>query len=277
MSLPGDFFFSLSAPGRPCPLCAELPLTLAGLSLLLQSVTRVLTFCLCVLTSLPGGFFFFPFQLQVALCPLFPPVPSLDRPCTVLHYFSLSHHHQISLYAQPLLPSMSAPSHVKSGPSQLHLSPLLPSCQWGTHISCSCVSTLSLHSGECLSFHPCPCLLLTIDDLWLNSLDSWLSCPSTSPCDILLHTTHITLSILGPLSCVLLCLISVFRRHENTCQVPHRSNLTFIPAPVPIGSASVGDRSLPHCGERAHISCACVTTSLLHSGECLSLFPPPPL
>ena len=135
---------------------------------------------------------------------------------------------------------------------------------------------MSLHSGECLSFHPCPRLLLTIDDLWLNSLDSQLSCPSTSPCDILLCTTCIALSILRPLSRVLSCSISVFCCHENTCQVPHRSNLTFIPAPVPIGSASVGDHSLPHCGEQAHISCAHVTTLLLHSGECLSFFPPPP-
>jgi len=55
---PGGFFFSLSAPGRPCLLCVEPPLTLAGLSLPLQSVTRVLAFCLCVLTSLPGVFFF---------------------------------------------------------------------------------------------------------------------------------------------------------------------------------------------------------------------------
>ena len=115
-----------------------------------------------------------------------------------------------------------------------------------------------------------------IDDLWLNSLNSWLSCPSTSPCDILSRTICIALSILGPLSCVLLCSISVFHRHESTCWVPHRSNLTFIPAPVPIGSASVEDRSLPHCGERAHISRAHVTTSLPHSGECLSFFPPPP-
>jgi len=135
---------------------------------------------------------------------------------------------------------------------------------------------LSLHSSECLSFRPCPCLLLTIDDLWLNSLNSQLSCPSTSPHDIFLRTTRITLSILGPLSCVLSCSISVFCRCENTCRVAHRLNLTFIPAPVPIGSASVGDCSLPHCGERAHISHTCVTTSLLHSGECLSFFPPPP-
>ena len=118
--------------------------------------------------------------------------------------------------------------------------------------------------------------MLTIDDLWLNSLDSRLSCPSTSPCDILLHTTCIALSILRPLSCVLSCSISVFHHHENTCRVPHRLNLTFIPVPIPIGSTSVGDCLLPHCGERAHISHACVTTSLPHSGECLSFFPPPP-
>jgi len=115
-----------------------------------------------------------------------------------------------------------------------------------------------------------------ITDLWLNLLDSQLSCPSTSPHDIFSRTTRIALSILRPLSRVLLCLISVFRRCENTCRVPHRSNLTFIPVPVPIGSTSVGDCSLPHCGEQAHISRACITTSLPHSGECLSFFPPPP-
>ena len=48
------------------PVCAEPPLTFAGLSLPLWSVTRILAFCLCVLTSLLGDFFFFPFQLLVA-------------------------------------------------------------------------------------------------------------------------------------------------------------------------------------------------------------------
>jgi len=115
-----------------------------------------------------------------------------------------------------------------------------------------------------------------IDDHWLNSLDSQLSCPSTSPHDIFLRITRIALSILGPLSRVLSCSISVFHRHENTCQVPYRSNLTFIPVPIPIGSASVGDCLLPHYGEWAHISRAHVTTLLPHSGECLSFFPPPP-
>jgi len=40
------------------PVCAEPPLTFAGLSLLLWSVTRILAFCLCVLMSLLGDFFF---------------------------------------------------------------------------------------------------------------------------------------------------------------------------------------------------------------------------
>ena len=49
------------------PVCAEPPLTFAGLSLPLWSVTRILTFCLCVLTSLPGDFFFFPFSSWLPL------------------------------------------------------------------------------------------------------------------------------------------------------------------------------------------------------------------
>ena len=40
------------------PVCAEPPLTFAGLSLPLWSVTQILTFYLCVLMSLPGDFFF---------------------------------------------------------------------------------------------------------------------------------------------------------------------------------------------------------------------------
>ena len=48
-------------------------------------------------------------------------------------------------------------------------------------------------------FCPCPCLLLMINDLWLDLLNSLLSCRSTSPCDVFLHTTCIALCELPPL------------------------------------------------------------------------------
>ena len=42
-------------------------------------------------------------------------------------------------------------------------------------------------------FPPCPRLLLNIDNLWLHSLNSRLSRPSTSPCHAFSHATHIAL------------------------------------------------------------------------------------
>jgi len=77
---PGGFFFFPFSSWSPLPAVYGAAFTLAGLSLPLQSVTQVLTFCLCMLTSLLGDFFFFPFSSRSPCACSFPQCPLLIVP-----------------------------------------------------------------------------------------------------------------------------------------------------------------------------------------------------
>ena len=76
---------------------------------------------------------------------------------------------------------------------------------------------------------PSPLLLLTIDDLWLHSLDSLPSCRSTSPPHAFSHTTHIALCDSPPLSC------SCF---PSTCSCSIHSIPGLRPAPCHLATFS---------------------------------------